>query len=58
MCPACANERTRAAMSAERAMVLPACACGHSKEAHGNDPVYPLATECDECSCISYEAAE
>lgn len=32
-----------------------ACTCGHSPEAHGQDPAYPLATECSECSCITYE---
>ena len=31
------------------------CECGHSVEEHGNDPAYPLATECSECSCCMYE---
>jgi hypothetical protein len=36
-------------------MSTEACACGHSPEAHGQDPAYPLATDCTECSCIAYE---
>ncbi len=31
------------------------CCCGHSIEEHGNDPTWPLATECSECSCCMYD---
>jgi hypothetical protein len=32
------------------------CECGHTKEEHGRDPSYPLATDCEGCSCIAFEA--
>lgn len=31
------------------------CVCGHSREEHGNDPMYPGSDGCSECSCIAYE---
>jgi hypothetical protein len=37
-----------------------ACACGHSKEEHGHDPVYPGSSACavDGCACVAYESCE
>ncbi len=34
-----------------------ACACGHAREEHGNNPEYPGSTKCGECGddCIAYE---
>ena len=32
-----------------------ACTCGHSAEEHGHDPKHPTTSECNECSCLSYE---
>ena len=58
LCPGCASERTRGALATERAAKYEqsTCTCGHSKEEHPFDPVYPAATECGVCSCIAFEA--
>lgn len=32
-----------------------ACTCGHAREEHGNDKLYPGSTACTLCGCLSYE---